>query len=148
MVPEFEVVQLHEALRRDLGIAEARRISRDAGVKTGDYLLAHRIPKPAQAVLKRLPGRLAAPVLLGAIGGHAWTFAGSARFSYKAGKPVQLTFVGSPLCRGAASTEPLCDFYAGTFERLFRVLVDRQSACVETACEALGAPACTFEISW
>ena len=79
--------------RRDRGDAPARRACAPRWAKpvrgasrakpaprTGDYLLAHRIPKPVQALLKRLPAPLAARVLLAAITRHAWTFAGSGRF--------------------------------------------------------------------
>jgi divinyl protochlorophyllide a 8-vinyl-reductase len=61
-------------LRADLGPAMAAEVARDAGLRTADYLLANRIPKPVQVLLKHLPAPLAARVLLSAIRRHAWTF--------------------------------------------------------------------------
>jgi divinyl protochlorophyllide a 8-vinyl-reductase len=148
MVDEAEVTRLHQALRESLGSKAARDVAREAGTRTAEYLLAHRIPRPAQALLKRLPAPLAARALLSAIRGHAWTFAGSGRFEARAGHPVVLTITGNPMCRGAALSEPGCDFYAATFERLFRVLVHPDTSAVETHCEACGDPCCRFELRW
>jgi divinyl protochlorophyllide a 8-vinyl-reductase len=148
MVDETEVTRLHRVLREALGPAVAREVSHAAGTRTGDYLLAHRIPRAVQALLKRLPAPLAARVLLAAIRRHAWTFAGSGEFSARAGRPVVLTIRGNPLCRGATLAEPGCDFYAATFERLFRELVHADARVVETACEACGAAECRFEVRW
>lgn len=148
MVDEAEVTRLHQVLRDSLGMAFAQEVAREAGTRTADYLLGHRIPRPAQAVLKRLPARLAARMLLSAIRGHAWTFAGSGTFSAQAGHPVVLIITHNPMCRGARLDEPGCDFYAATFERLFRVLVHPAARAVETHCEACGDPSCRFELRW
>ena len=148
MVDETEVTRLHRAMHDTLGSDVARRASRSAGLRTGDYLLAHRIPKPVQSLLKLLPAPLAARVLLSAIRKHAWTFSGSGVFSARAGRPVQLAIRGNPLCKGVSADTPACDFYAATFERLFRVLVHRDATVVEVACEACGADACRFEVRW
>jgi divinyl protochlorophyllide a 8-vinyl-reductase len=149
MVAEAEVARLHQALRRDLLPARAQRVARLAGAATGDYLLAHRIPKPVQALLRLLPAPLACRLLLAAIRRHAWTFAGSGRFVAVAGRPARLAITGNPLCRDAPrSAAPQCDYYAATFERLFRVLVHPRSTAVEVACEARGDDACRFEIGW
>jgi divinyl protochlorophyllide a 8-vinyl-reductase len=148
MVDETEVTHLHAVLRESLGDATAAQVAREAGTRTGNYLLAHRIPKPVQALLKLLPAPLAARVLLGAITRHAWTFAGSGAFSAVPGRPVRLTIRDNPMCRGLRSDVPACDFYAATFERLFRALVHPQARVVETACEACGDDACRFEVRW
>lgn len=148
MVDEAEVRALHGVLREALGVAAAREVARAAGLRTADYLLAHRIPKPVQALLKWLPAPLAARVLLTAIRRNAWTFAGSGTFSASAGRPCRLVIRGNPLCLGVAAAEPGCDFYAGTFERLFQVLVHHGAQVVETHCEACGHDACRFEIRW
>lgn len=145
MVDEREVAALHQALREILGIEQARRIGRDAGRRTGDYLLAVRIPAFAQRILKLLPARLAERALLKAIAGNAWTFAGSAAFSARPGRPTRLTLVGSRVCLGAHEREPLCDFYAGTFERLLRALVDPSTRVVEVQCQGKGDSECVFE---
>ncbi len=148
MVDEREVIALHQRLRPALGAAQARSVAREAGVRTADYLLANRIPRAAQFVLRLLPPGLASLVLLRSIGGHAWTFAGSSHFHADAGIPVRLTFTGCPLCRGLAAQGPVCDYYAATFEHLYRTLVSRRATVVETQCQATGAPACVFEIRW
>lgn len=148
MVDEAEVARLHATMRQLLGDGPARTAARAAGARTADYLLAHRIPRAVQALLKRLPAAAAARLLLRAIGGHAWTFAGSGVFSAQAGRPVRFSITDNPLCRGVVSEMPACDYYAATFERLFRVLVHPSAQVVETACEACGADACRFEIRW
>jgi divinyl protochlorophyllide a 8-vinyl-reductase len=148
MVDEAEVMRLHQVLRERLGTDGARAVAREAGARTADYLLAHRIPRAAQTVLKRLPAALAARALLSSIRGHAWTFAGSGRFVARAGHPVVLSISGNPMCRGAVLGQPGCDFYAATFERLFRVLVHPAARAVETDCEACGDALCRFELRW
>lgn len=148
MVDEREVTRLQQTLRSQLGISEARRISWDAGLRTGDYLLANRIPKPVQALLKILPARLASRVLIDAIGRNAWTFVGSGRFEGQPGRPTRLSITDAPICRDARADEPLCDFYAGSFERLFSTLVHPAARVTEVACQATGAHSCVFEVRW
>jgi divinyl protochlorophyllide a 8-vinyl-reductase len=148
MVDERDVTRLATALRDLLPDAEARCIARAAGTATGGYLLARRIPRPAQLVLQAMPAFVAGPLLLAAIRRHAWTFAGSGAFTANSGLPVQLAIAGSPMCRGTQAEAPVCDYYAATFERLFRALVHPHATVVETACEACGADACRFEVRW
>jgi divinyl protochlorophyllide a 8-vinyl-reductase len=147
MVDEAEVLRLHRALRAEFG-AQAASLARDAGRRTGEYLLAHRIPRPAQTLLKCLPAPLASRLLLAAIRKHAWTFAGSGVFTAQGGQPTWFRIADSPMCRGETSTQPLCDFYAATFERLFRELVHPRTTVIETSCQACGAKACIFEATW
>lgn len=146
MVREEEVTALHRELRRSLSPERAASVSWIAGQRTADYLLAHRIPKPVQRLLKLLPRRLSAIILLKSIGRHAWTFAGSSRFSWTAGRIVTLEFEDCPLCRGGSQSTPCCQYYAAVFERLFRELIDGSATVTETECTAAGADACRFEI--
>ena len=148
MVDEREVTRLHQVLRDELGIPAALEIARSAGVRTGDYLLAHRIPKGVQVLLKWLPARLASQVLLNAIQRHAWTFAGSGELRVRKAYPPHLAIAGCCICQGAEAETPLCDFYAAAIERLFQQLVHPRSRVTETQCQALGAEACTFEVVW
>ncbi|KAA5602255.1 bacteriochlorophyll 4-vinyl reductase [Blastochloris sulfoviridis] len=148
MVDEREVTRLHQAMRAKLGVEHARAIAREAGRTTGDYLLAHRIPRGVQIVLKMLPPSAAARLLFAAISRNAWTFAGGGAFHVLAGTPLRFTIAGGPISRGATSDVPVCDYYAATFERLFRALVSPAATVVEIACEALGDPACVFEVRW
>ncbi|MFP4077153.1 MAG: bacteriochlorophyll 4-vinyl reductase [Halochromatium sp.] len=148
MVDERDVTALQQALRAQLDAETARGIGHDAGLRTGDYLLAHRIPRPAQRLLKLLPPGPASALLLKAVGKHAWTFSGSGDFSYTIGRPVQVRIQDCPLCRGSQADVPVCDFYRGTFERLFTTLVHRKTQVIETQCQAMGAEACVFEMRW
>jgi divinyl protochlorophyllide a 8-vinyl-reductase len=148
MVPEADVGALQTALFAELEESEAKKVAYEAGLRTGDYLLANRIPKPVQAVLKILPPSLASRVLLNAIKQNSWTFSGSGAFTVKTGHPVVVSIANCPLCRGRHSDTMQCDYYAGTFQRLFQVLVSRRSFVREIACEATGGSACAFEITW
>lgn len=149
-VPEREVQQLHIALRQTLGEARAEAVAREAGLRTARYLLANRIPGTAQALLRRLPARLALPMLLRAMQGQAWTFAGSGRFDsrmvWRGPTLAVLSIRDNPLCRGLRLAGPACAYYAATFEHLMRTLVHPHCVVLETACEAMGAPSCRFEV--
>jgi divinyl protochlorophyllide a 8-vinyl-reductase len=148
MVDEVEVTRLHAELRGLLGVPAAAAVAREAGRRTAAYLLAHRIPRPVQSVLRGLPPLLAARVLLHAVRRHAWTFSGSGRFEARPGRPVVLTLRDNPLCRGQRADVPVCDFYAATFEGLFRALVHPATRVDEVACEARGDAECRFELRW
>jgi divinyl protochlorophyllide a 8-vinyl-reductase len=148
MVDETEVRRLHGQLRSELGPEQAAEVARAAGRRTADYLLAHRIPKLAQRLMRALPARLAARVLLHAIARNAWTFVGSGGFEAVSpgGRRWLLRIRDNPLCRDLHTEGPACDYYAATFERLFVVLVHRGSSVRETACEAAGDDRCEFEL--
>jgi divinyl protochlorophyllide a 8-vinyl-reductase len=148
MVPEAEVTALHRALRVGFAPETADRIAREAGRRTALYLLAHRIPRPLQALLRRLPAGLAARVLLRAIGRHAWTFAGSGTFRVLPGTPPRFAIEHGPIARAGAAAHPVCGYYAATFETLCAALVSRRARVEEIACEAMGAPACVFALRW
>jgi divinyl protochlorophyllide a 8-vinyl-reductase len=148
MVDEHEVTRLQHAVLAGLGAERARLVLLDAGKRTGDYLLANRIPRAAQRLLRILPSALASRMLLSAIRRNAWTFSGSGQLLTHAGPPVRLSLSGCPLCHAAVSDTPICDYYAATFERLFRELVSSRAVCRETECRAAGAETCVFEVSW
>ncbi len=148
MVPEAEVTALHRALRAGLSPEAADRVAREAGRRTALYLLAHRIPRAMQALLRRLPPALAARLLLRAIGRHAWTFAGSGRFRILPGTPPRFAIEHGPIARAGAAAHPVCGYYAATFETLCATLVSPRARVEEIACEAMGAPACLFALRW
>lgn len=148
MVSQADVALLQLELRTVFGSDSARDISWDAGLRTGDYLLAHRIPKLAQRILKFLPAGLAARILAKAIARHSWTFAGTGTFSYRPGRPFVFSIQHNPICSRIKSDKPVCDYYAATFERIFRAIVHPNACVKEIACEAAGDPACVFELSW
>lgn len=135
MTEERAVAALHRA------VAEmAPEAAGEAGARTADYLLANRIPAPAQRLLRALPRPLAARLLLAAIRRNAWTFAGSGAVSVAGwGRPV-IAIADNPL------SVPGCPWHRGVFQRLFRALVDPGATVRVTACCAEGAAACRFEV--
>jgi len=143
MLPESEVVPLHLAVWLYLP-DRAPTIQTAAGQAVGDYILAHRIPRPAQALIRALPRPLGARLLAAAIARHAWTFAGSGRFRIVSHRPLVFEIADNPLAQGAGA--PSCHWHAAVFERLFRRLVWPAARVTETACCAAGDPACRFRI--
>ena len=145
MIPEGDAARLHQVLRRDEPEMAAELTAR-AGRGTAEYILAHRIPKPVQAVLRLLPAPLAARALTAAIGKHAWTFAGSGVFTART--PWLFEIAHNPIVQGEHSDLPLCHWHAAVFEHLYRTLVHPRVRCRETACCAMpGHAVCRFEMT-
>lgn len=142
MLAEEDVARLHHAVRLYLP-SHAHEIQRKAGVATGDYILANRIPAVAQQVIRALPAAFGARLLTLAIAKHAWTFAGSGRFRVLGYTPLRLEIAGNPLAIGPASG-PICAWHAAVFERLYAHLVWPDVRVTEESCVASGAPACVF----
>ncbi len=143
LMPEGPAARLHGAVRRERP-EDAAEILSEAGRRTADYILAHRIPPAAQRLLKLLPGALAGPLLQKAIARNAWTFAGSGRFRIAA--PLTFELEANPLIMGETSGHCLCHWHVAVFERLFRTLVDDRLVAQETGCCARGDSACRFEL--
>ena len=143
MMYEGPAARLHQTVRKTLGPAAPWLLAK-AGTATGDYILAHRIPRAAQSVLRLLPPALSAPLLRAAIARHAWTFAGSGDFT--AGPGLVFSIARNPMVAGESSPVPLCHWHAAVFERLYRTLVDDRLRARETASCACGDPACRFEL--
>lgn len=145
MLPEAEVTRLHGAL--DFWLPSlAPVLLRQAGLATGDYILANRIPPLAKTAIRLMPAPLGARVLAGAITRHAWTFAGSGAFAVEGFRPLTLAIRANPLATGKPHS-PGCHWHTAVFERLFGQLVWPGAHVVETACCAMGHPACRFRIS-
>lgn len=146
MVDERRFAALVTTLVHELGEARAERVLMRSGSLTADYLIANRIPQPFQWLVRRLPRDLGLRLLLGAIASHAWTFAGSGRFRYElhGDGNVELEIEDCPACRGLVTEQPVCGFYAGTFERLFRRLVDDRLRVREAGCQACGGTSCAL----
>lgn len=145
MIDERHAQALSRALVQQLGPVLATNILREAGHRTGDYLLANRIPRIAQWAIRLAPRRIGLQLLLRAMQSNAWTFAGSGRFVITKATPVpDLVFESCAMCRDMHEQQPMCDFYAGTFERLIRALVARYSGVLEEECMALGHSHCRF----
>jgi divinyl protochlorophyllide a 8-vinyl-reductase len=146
LMDEAPAARLHQAMRREMPEA-APMLAREAGWRTGDYILANRIPKKAQALLKLMPARLSAPILARAVEKNAWTFCGSGAFSLVSTWPVVFEIRNNPVVRGEHSETPLCHWHTAVFERLFSALCGQNWRCAETRCCAQGAPACRFEMT-
>ncbi|MDT8857908.1 bacteriochlorophyll 4-vinyl reductase [Paracoccaceae bacterium Fryx2] len=143
MLPEDEVARLHHALRLYLP-HKAPHLSRLAGLAVGDYILANRIPKLAQRLIKALPAPLGARLLAIAITKHAWTFAGSGAFRVVNHRPLTFEIANNPLVASDTAATPQCHWHAAVFERLFSQLVWPDVTVEETTCCACGDPACVF----
>lgn len=142
MIPESDPARLFRQLRFEMP-DEAGVILAEAGRRTADYVIAHRIPSPARRVLEWLPAGLAARALSGSIYRHAWTFAGSGRF--RAITPWLFEIADNPMTRSEAATAPLCVWHAAVFERLYRRLVAADVTCTEVRCAAVtGKGSCRF----
>lgn len=117
MVPAAEALRLMASLGATLPPALAEAVAREAGRRTADYLLDHRIPPLAQTLLRRLPRRLAAWALGRAIAAHAWTFAG--------GAPVRVrAWAGGAVIEIKDEADPLTQIWRGAvLARLYAALV-------------------------
>jgi divinyl protochlorophyllide a 8-vinyl-reductase len=143
MLPEDEVIHLHRAVWLFLP-DRAAQIQRASGLAVGDYILANRIPKAAQWLIRHLPARLGAALLARAIARHAWTFAGSGGFRILSTSPLTFEIARNPLALGPEGGGPSCHWHAAVFERLFSRLVWPDARIQETECCACGDPACRF----
>jgi divinyl protochlorophyllide a 8-vinyl-reductase len=145
MWPETEAAAVHRALRARLP-RRAPGLLTLSGRAVADYILQHRIPAPARLLIRLLPGPLGARLLAHAIDRHAWTFAGSGRFSIASHKPLTFEITHNPLIADETAAFPLCHWHRAVFERLFRVLVWRRAEVREVACAAMGAAVCRFVV--
>ena len=141
MIDETMVERLFLAVEEVLSLDMARDILTEAGRRTGDYILANRIPGIARHLLPLLPRRLAMRILLTAIGKHSWTFAGSGRFSQSAGMPTKVTIQHNPVAIALG-----CVWHEAVFTRLFSALLSSPAQVREVQCCGQGAAACTFRI--
>jgi len=126
MIPELHALRLHRwlALHDPMG---AFVIAEEAGARTADYIIAHRIPRAACWLLRRLPARAAAPLLMAAIRKHAWTFVGAGAFAPQGAWRFSID-------RSAAGDllpppDSLFCWYAAVFTRLYRELVAGDCRC-------------------
>lgn len=145
LMAEAPAAALHQALRAEHPNV-APMMTRQAGERTGDYIIRHRIPQAALRVLERLPPWLSAPLLARIIERHSWTFAGSGEFRIISRYPLVFELRDNPVVRGEKADGPICHWHAAVFERLFSHIVDENLRCVETQCCAAGADSCRFEI--
>lgn len=128
MIPEEDAARLHQAVRQ-LEPQRAEILLREAGERTADYILAHRIPRFAQSILKILPAPFAARLLARAIAQHAWTFVGSGTF--RVISPWCFEIENNPLNSGEKESPCSAIWNAAVFERLYKVLVHDRAAHFE-----------------
>lgn len=143
MVLADQVNRLNGAVLEVLGRDDATKVLREAGHRTGQYILDHRIPRVAQSFLGLLPRRAARSLLLEAIAKHAWTFAGSA--DVRVG-PDWISVRNNPVCLGRFSYDG-CAWHTGVFQALFQAILQADIDVRETHCMGRGDPYCRFEIT-
>jgi bacteriochlorophyll 4-vinyl reductase len=127
MLPEADCAAAHQALRRLTPAAEG--LLEEAGLATGDYILAHQIPKLAQGILRLMPGGLAAPLFTKPIARHSWTFAGTGVFRVDSSRPLVVSVARNPLVAGWNTATPQCIWHVGVFRRLYGRLVWPGGGC-------------------
>lgn len=142
MVPQSEVAVLFAALRSGCVGDEVDAILAESGRRTGQYILAHRIPPAAAYVISRLPAVIGSRVLLTAIARHAWTFAGSGRVTITRARRLSLAITANPLAT------PGCPWHVATLAELFGALVTRAVRIRHPDCCAKGSSVCRFELAW
>lgn len=151
MIDETRVAHLHHVVRMHYREPESSRLLDDAGTRTADYIIAHRVPALLRAILPLLPLGLAVRLLTQAILKHAWTFVGSGsvhaqiRESGK-GWIVELTITANPLACHEHSGHAICAWHKGVFTRLYSKLVSSNTLAHELFCCAQGRSACDFQI--
>ena len=126
MIPEIHALRLHRwlSLHEPMGCYV---IAEEAGARTADYIIAHRIPAAVVWLLRHMPAILAAPLLMAAIRKHAWTFAGAGVFAPRGAWDFIIDRTA------AEDTIPLPDslfhWYGAVFTRLYRELVAPDCVC-------------------
>lgn len=145
MLDEREPQRLFAVLCDTLSDQDSTRVLAEAGHRTGQYLLANRIPKPARWLLPRLPPAISARLLVRAISAHAWTFAGSGGFSGEVHgwrRPaIQLAIKANPLAT------PGCPWHGAVFERLFATLTATQVSVLHPRCQAKNNDCCEWTVT-
>lgn len=140
MIEERVPALLMTSLWCDYDPDTAAGIAADAGRRTADYIIAHRIPRIAKAAFRLAPRQAGARLLLSAIERHAWTFAGSGYCETFRQKPFLISIRDNPLA------VPQCCWHVAVFERLFRRLASGEAVVRHASCCLDGKAACRFEI--
>lgn len=122
MIDETVPARLFRDLWKALPPALAQEISEEAGCRTADYVIAHRIPGPAKWAMKVLPARLSGRLLLRAIHRNAWTFAGSGTCTVSNRAGLEITLSRTPLLM------PGLAWHRAVIERLFSRLVSPRAS--------------------
>ncbi|NJP07021.1 MAG: bacteriochlorophyll 4-vinyl reductase, partial [Chloroflexaceae bacterium] len=123
MIPEQMFYDLVRMLLEQLGPQATATVLRESGQRTADYLLAHRIPRPFQRLVRILPRQVGLTLLLLAISGNAWTFVGSGRFCFVTGRTARILLAHRTAESASLFVPAACSFYGSTFEHLLQVLI-------------------------
>ncbi len=144
MIPEVHALRLHRWLALHAPLA-CLDIAAEAGARTADYIIAHRIPKPAAWLLRRLPAWAAAPLLMAAIRKHAWTFIGAGTFTTRGAWAftIDRSTAGDPVL----PPESLFHWYAAVFTRLYQNMVAADCICRIVPARAASADARRYSIT-
>ncbi|VVS97170.1 bacteriochlorophyll 4-vinyl reductase [Erythrobacter sp. EC-HK427] len=143
MIPERDALQLHRALSA-LSPRHALTVAREAGSRTADYIIAHRIPLLARNLLRLLPARFAGPLLMAAIRRHAWTFVGAGAFTVEDAWSFSIDRAG--LNEGAVPRTAYV-WYGAVFSRLYQQLVRADCVCRELPGAAPGLSRHVYRIA-
>lgn len=143
MIPEIEALRAHRWLLLAAPV-EGFDIAREAARRTADYIIANRIPAFAASLLRALPARLAAPMLMSAIGKHAWTFIGAGRFEPHGA--WAFTIDRSKADDGLPVPDSTFDWYGAVFERLYQRLVSPDCRIVAQPVHGPSEPVRRFSI--
>lgn len=140
MIDQSIPATLMRSLWNDYDHRTAAATAADAGRRTADYIIAHRIPRIARTVFHATPRGIGARLLLAAIERHAWTFAGSGVCETSRTVPFLISIRDNPLAL------PQCCWHVAVFERLFRRLISGNAVVRHVGCHLDRGGACTFEI--
>jgi divinyl protochlorophyllide a 8-vinyl-reductase len=146
MIDEQDFIALAKMLYSQLGVDDTLPLLRRSGNLTGEYVLANRIPKPVQRLIKFLPLPLRLKVLLTAIGKSSWTFAGSGTYSFITRPRPLITINNSIIKQAVQAKKPVCSYYTGAFETLIKTLVSPRAVIEEVECLAGGSDKCRFVV--
>ena len=140
LVDERAFARLAQAVIARYGETEARIVFEESGRRTAEYVLANRLPKAIQTLIRSLPAPAGTWLLLRAIGSNASTFGASGTYAFELRPNVRIR-VANP---AFVHVPGVCRYYAGAFTRLLQSLVDARLTLVEETCEREGNAACTF----
>lgn len=144
MIPESDALHLHIVLNR-LAPDQSLAIVLQSARQTADYIIANRIPRLIAALLRALPASLAAPLLMGAIRKHAWTFIGAGRFEPQGSWrfSIDRTEAGDAQLPPASAFE----WYGAVFARLYQQLVGPNCDCTIDPASTNSALQCSYRLT-
>jgi divinyl protochlorophyllide a 8-vinyl-reductase len=141
MVAESVPAALFAAVRSSLPTDRADAVLREAGRRTGMYILANRIPALAKSLLRALPSHISIRLLLALMTRHAWTFAGSGLVTPSYGSRLSMTISGNPL------VTPGCPWHVAVLECLAQNMAGRSWRVSHPKCHGRGDKACRFDFN-